>query len=246
MHSLLDQELLNTHLTRAATLLPGPDYLTVLGWIHSILRPRAYVEIGVRNGDSLRAALPGTTCIGIDPAPALQADFPASPMIFEMTSDQFFETVDVSSILNMRPISLAFIDGLHLFEQSLRDFINLEKFAGPESVIAIHDCIPLDDLTSARERTTDFYTGDIWKLPVALREHRPELHISIIRTCPTGLCIVRHLDPSSKVLQSSYQNIVSKYVPIAYSKYLESEGAGTDAVNNSFDSVKACLAAVGI
>src|SRR5947209_3521143 len=109
MHSLLDQELLSTHLSKAATLLPGPDYLAVLGWVHSILRPEVYVEIGVRNGDSLRAALPETTCIGIDPAPALQGNFAASPVIFEMTSHQFFETVDISSLLNTRPISFAFI-----------------------------------------------------------------------------------------------------------------------------------------
>ncbi len=243
MHSLLDPELLSTHQSKAATLLPGPDYLTVLGWIHSMLRPAVYVEIGVRNGDSLRAALPGTTCIGIDPAPALSGDFPAAPTMFEMTSDQFFETVFPGSVLNARPISFAFIDGLHLFEQSLRDFINLEKFASPESVITIHDCIPLDDLTSARERTTDFYTGDIWKLPVALRQYRPDLQISVIRTGPTGLCLVSRLDPVSKALESSYEDIVSKYVPIAYSKYLESEERGRETVENSFDSVKACLAA---
>jgi hypothetical protein len=60
--------------------------------------------------------------------------------------------------------SLAFIDGLHLFEQAFLDFIALEKFARPGSVIMIHDCLPLNRVTADRTRTTDFYTGDVWKL----------------------------------------------------------------------------------
>src|SRR5208283_2381968 len=55
-----DDELLKVHLQQASDALPGPDYYTVLRWIHEVLRPANYVEIGVRQGDSLRAALPDT------------------------------------------------------------------------------------------------------------------------------------------------------------------------------------------
>jgi Methyltransferase domain len=41
---------------------------------------------------------------------------------------------------------MAFIDGLHHFEQVLRDFINVEKRATSEGLIVIHDCIPFDEV----------------------------------------------------------------------------------------------------
>ena len=36
-------------------------------------------------------------------------------------------------------MDLAFIDGLHLFEFSLRDFMNVEKLAHPGSVVVFDD-----------------------------------------------------------------------------------------------------------
>ena len=49
-----DPELCQRHLAEAAERLPGPEYYTVLGWLHEFLRPEVYLEIGVWAGDSLR------------------------------------------------------------------------------------------------------------------------------------------------------------------------------------------------
>ena len=45
-------------------------------------------------------------------------------------------------------MELAFIDGLHLFEQVLRDFINVERHSSPSTVVLLHDCLPLDEATA--------------------------------------------------------------------------------------------------
>ena len=50
----------------------------------------------------------------------------ADATIYELTSDEFFARYDLSELLG-GPVELAFIDGLHLFEQVLRDFVNLER-----------------------------------------------------------------------------------------------------------------------
>ena len=55
-----DDALLQEHLALAASQMPGPDYYSVLRWIHEILRPANYIEIGIRKADSLRLAAPET------------------------------------------------------------------------------------------------------------------------------------------------------------------------------------------
>src|SRR5215831_15245959 len=128
------------HWRQVSRTLPGPDHLTVLRWIRAALQPPNYVEIGVRWGHSLRASSPGTRCIGIDPHPRLIRRPRPNIRIFPMTSDAFFESYNLAEVLEEPHFSLAFIDGLHLFEQAYTDFMNLERFAGPDSVIVLHDC----------------------------------------------------------------------------------------------------------
>jgi hypothetical protein len=45
---------------------------------------------------------------------------------------------------------------LHWFEFALRDFINVEKNANKKSIIAVHDILPKDEITSRRNRETGF------------------------------------------------------------------------------------------
>lgn len=95
------------------------------------------------------------------------------------------------------PIDLVFIDGLHLFEQVLRDIAAVEARCTAESVILVHDCLPIDAVTSSRERTTVVWSGDVWKAIPALRSARPDLRIKTLDVAPTGLGVITGLDPSS-------------------------------------------------
>ncbi len=211
-----DNTLLQQHLALAARLLPGPDYYAVLRWIHEMVTPASYVEIGIRNGDSLRLALDETLCIGIDPQPGIEPPLPVNMRVFPMTSDEFFVREYLPSVLGASTFSLGFIDGLHLFEQALRDFINLERFASPRSILMLHDCLPLDRLTAERTRTTHFYSGDVWKLTMCLKVHRPDLKMTMIRTGPTGLCVVGNLDAASTVLTANYSRYVDEFITMSY------------------------------
>jgi hypothetical protein len=207
----------SAQLAEAARRLPGPGYYVVLRWIHEILEPANYVEIGVRKGVSLRMALEGTRCIGVDPRPMIAQALPAT-RIYELTSDEFFERHDLHDLLG-GPFALAFIDGLHLFEQVLRDFVNLERYSDPSSVILLHDCLPFDEATSRREQTMDFYSGDVWKAALALRRMRPDLEMVTVRTAPTGLCLVRGLDAGSPVLEQELPEIVRTYTDLDFDYY---------------------------
>jgi Methyltransferase domain len=213
-----DTALRDQQLEESKRRLPGPPYYKVLRWIHEALRPANYVEIGIRKGFSLAMALPGTPRIGIDPAPALAKELPDT-RTYVLTSDEFFARHDLGELVS-GPVELAFIDGLHLFEQVLRDFINLERYAASDSVILLHDCLPFDDRTSSREQTTEFYSGDVWKAALALMRVRPDLEMATVRTAPTGLTMVRGLDPESRVLQRDLPELEAAYRELGFDYYL--------------------------
>src|SRR5262249_40226223 len=88
----------------------------------------------------------------------------------------------------------AFIDGCHRFEEALADFLDLERCAASNAVIAIHDTIPLNAKTAARQRTTEFYTGDVWKVVPFLEACRPDLRVITMEVAPTGLTLITRVN----------------------------------------------------
>ena len=52
----------------------------------------------------------------------------------------------------------------------------------------------------------------MWRLILLLRQWRPDLSVEVIDVAPTGLGLIRGLDPSSVVLDENYKNIVEEYL----------------------------------
>ncbi len=210
----INPNFLLAHQGLAAATLPGEDYITILKCFHDWLKPTRYVEIGVETGRSLALAQPPTIAVGIDPTPEISYEFVAPTLIYSMTSDAFFAAYDLLQQVGRSVIDLAFIDGSHLFEQVLKDFINIEKYAASDSVILIHDCLPLDKATSTRIRATHFWSGDTWKIIPCLKAYRPDLTIFTVATPPTGLGVVTNLDPTSTILQDNFEEITTRFIPL--------------------------------
>ncbi|HEX2273123.1 MAG TPA: class I SAM-dependent methyltransferase [Acidimicrobiales bacterium] len=219
------------------------EYYDLLARIHRFLVPRTYVEVGVRNGQSLALACEETACVGIDPAMSITFPLPPATTLFHQTSDDFFATHDLRSVLGGLPVDLAFIDGMHHFEFALRDFVNLERSGERGSVVLVHDCLPLDRQTSTRERTTDVWSGDVWKLVVCLRRYRPDLQVATLDVPPTGMGVVMNLDPRSSALADRFDSLVEEFVPLAYDDVLEPDKAGPlNQVSHDWASVERLLA----
>ena len=51
-------------------------------------------------------------------------------------------------------LDLSFIDGMHLFEYVLRDFMNVERFSRWDTAIVLDDMLPRDVDEAARDRHT--------------------------------------------------------------------------------------------
>jgi hypothetical protein len=201
-------------------VFPGPTYFQHLTWLHELRAPRAYLEIGIREGQSLRLARPPTRAFGVDPAPCLETtEFQADTRIFEVTSDAFFAGRLWCAAGEDIAFDLAFIDGLHVFEQVLTDFINVERHSVRHGVIAIHDTVPLVPISADRNPVAAFWCGDVWKIVPCLERFRPDLTVATIPTAPSGLTIVTGLDPASTVLADRFEAIVREFGELSFASH---------------------------
>ena len=200
------------------------------------MKPSAYLEIGVGLGCSIGLVEPPTVAIGIDPSPRLPATPPPNIKIIQTTSDLFFQLFKVEDLVGTTQFSLAFIDGMHLFEQVLEDLFNLEVYAGPESIIAIHDTIPLNAMSASRQCCTPFYTGDVWKVIPFLTRLRPDLEVVTVPCAPSGLTLIRGFTAvgrRSKISDLAFY--IKSCIPLSY--FVRGENEVGDVLPNEQDAV---------
>lgn len=206
-------------------LVNGQRYLEVLARIEEKVKPELYLEIGSRTGKSLLDRK--CSFVAIDPVFKLGSpDFSTegNMFFFRKTSDSFFESGFLET--NALVPDWAFIDGLHLFENALKDFMNCEKAMSTDGMIIFHDVVPFNgEMTTREESYLEIgtgWTGDVWKVVPVLKRYRPDLKVDVVNSHRTGLCVVSNLDPNSTVLEENFADIVGEFVPIDLAK----EGPG--------------------
>ncbi|MGE0713959.1 MAG: glycosyltransferase 61 family protein [Alphaproteobacteria bacterium] len=168
-------------------------YRAFLERLHRQAAPELYLEIGVRHGHSL--ALARCRSFAIDPDYAITEELNGHVRLFRCTSDAFFARPDVEALFQRRKVDLAFIDGNHLFENAIADFLNVERFAAPGAIVVIDDVLPRNAAEARRTRTTTEWAGDVWRVLPFLARHRPDLLLLPIDASPTGLLLVGNLAP---------------------------------------------------
>ncbi len=211
----------NDRLVMLADALPGANRIrAVQQALDGRVKP-VYLEIGVSKGQAFRR-ITADEKIAVDPAFRLTertrrlADVKARAMhYFEMTSDSFFE--EHAAFLGQRPIDVALIDGLHTYEQVVRDVENTVRYLKDDGVIFLHDCNPALELIGRRAETwEDFvaqqkgplvigiWSGDVWKSIVYLRSLRRDLRVAVLR-CDMGVGVVRKGIPESPLTYTPAQ-----------------------------------------
>src|SRR5207248_8532142 len=136
--------------------------------------------------------------------------------VFRETSDAFFAARDPVVELGGNTVDLAFIDGMHLFEYALRDVMNVAANSSRDARIVLHDTIPFDRQMALRNRETDAWTGDVWKLAPCLRRYCPQLTIVALDTAPTGLTIIGNIDAGDRTLRERYDMLLAEFVPLDF------------------------------
>lgn len=145
-----------------------------------------YLEIGVERGTNfLQIRAPHK--LAVDPhfkIPGGHKDGVGVHYV-ETTSDEFFEK---HSHLIQGKIDVAFIDGLHTYEQALKDVENVLKFLADDGVIVMHDCLPTSEAEACKyehdakshPEFKNAWTGDVYKTIMDLKAHHNDLEVFVV------------------------------------------------------------------
>jgi hypothetical protein len=186
----------------------------LLQGLHESLQPRNYLEIGVSTGRSM--SLSRARSVGVDPAFQIKRELLCDLHLVRATSDEFFAREYPLAHFDEPVADLAFIDGMHLAEYALRDFINTELFTHAASVIVLDDMLPQTVVQADRDfhrpRPNPLWAGDVYKLIDSMRELRPDLVCLEVDTAPTGTVVVLLPDPASTTLLTAYDDLAERYV----------------------------------
>ena len=211
---------------------------------------RRYLEVGVQEG-ILLSKIHSEVAVGVDPQFIVSANIALNKrrcILIQESSDRFFREPELVNLLGGPP-ELSFLDGFHTFEFLLRDFMNTEAIGTTSSLIAMHDCLPLDGVMAIRNfddwrhatvgsTYEGAWTGDVWKVIPALKKYRPDLTLAYLDCPPTGVVCITNLDPSSTVLHDNYMEIVSEYLPIPNTESSISNLYGDIQITNSLDVLR--------
>lgn len=160
---------------------PHPTAARRIERIHYLfeqLSYKTYLEIGVFKGTTfLHLQVPHK--VGVDPNFLFDIESVKneSTVLASMTSDEYFSTLPVGT-----QFDFIYLDGLHVFEQTYRDFCNAVNFTHPKSIIMIDDVLPNDEFSAipdqqkcyqerqARGLTDQRWHGDVYKTVFALHD----------------------------------------------------------------------------
>ena len=113
---------------------------------------KKYLEIGC-DDDASFSKIKIEKKIGVDPF---------SGGTIRDTSNNFFKN-------NKDFFDIIFIDGLHIYDQVIKDINNSLKFLNKDGFILIHDCLPRTKAHQAIPRYRGSWNGDVWKAIVEMR-----------------------------------------------------------------------------
>lgn len=152
-------------------LNPHADRLEVLLRLKQHYGFSKYLEIGT-DQDEIFSQINGCVLkIGVDPA---------AGGTHRMTSDEFFRLNGLKTSSEQLKFDLVLIDGLHAWEQVLRDFVNVLACLEPGGLIVFHDCLPFNERQQLvpRPQPHSFWTGDVWKALFVLRQ-RSDVELAV-------------------------------------------------------------------
>ena len=129
-----------------------PSRIEIIQSIINKNKYQNYLEIGCDKNENF-SKIKIKNKIGVDP---LQGG------TLRMTSDEYFKK-------SKDKFDLIFLDGLHTYEQTIKDINNSLNFINDNGLIIIHDCLPRKIWNQIVPRMYGHWNGDVWKAIVESR-----------------------------------------------------------------------------
>ena len=169
---------------------------------------KSYLEIGVYTGMTFRRVNVEKK-VAVDPD--FQFEIPQDDHEYhECPSDEYFAKADGT-------FDLIFIDGLHHFEQTLRDFDNSVRHSHDKTIWMIDDVYPNDAFSILEDQEECYrlrseagkgrnlsWHGDIFKVAFAIHDLRPEFSFATAKSRNPQMIIWR----SPRTPEKRFENIV--------------------------------------
>ena len=163
---------------------------------------KKYLEIGC-NLDSVFNKI-DIDKVGVDPV---------SGGNFRGTSDDFF-------LKNSDKFDCIFIDGLHVYDQVIKDILNSIKNLNENGVIILHDCLPTSIGHQRVPRTRYNWNGDVWKAVVEARTWKDFDTFTIL--ADQGLSIIKKRNNSDvlNIKDETFKKLKFKFFYDNYKKIM--------------------------
>lgn len=182
---------------RALNVSKGRDLMSIQesqgsDWLNKIVYTffvKSYLEIGIHCGENF-LNVDVSDKVGVDPffGKDYESVISDTCKFYEMKSDNFFQVFADSMLFD-----LIYLDGLHTFEQTLRDFCNSHRCSHEKTIWVIDDTIPSDKFsmmpTQKLAMNTRFketgveswaWHGDVFKVPFVINDFFPEFKFCTI------------------------------------------------------------------
>jgi hypothetical protein len=179
---------------------------------------KTYLEIGVAQGNTFVNATFFDLRHGVDPKPRFDAPAyeSASVQFFEMTSDDFFaDHADLD-----QKYDIIFLDGLHTFEQTFRDFCCSQAHSHDGTIWLIDDVYPTDIFSACPDQRLAYryrerhgipgkaWHGDVFKVVFALHDFFPNLsYRTIVGSGNPQAVVIRRQRPEFAPVFGDFEQI---------------------------------------
>lgn len=183
-----------------------------LAMLHEQFKPRAYLEIGVDQGESLRLADPSKVRVGVDiTLDNLRHNLnEPNTALVECPSALFFSAApDFTDEEGNSTLGLVFIDGSHLIEDVWADYLGVEKLCGPDTIVVFDDVLPNTQHEATREFHEGNWAGDAWKIYFLLMGRRLGLPMALVDYSPCGglVCL-----PGRRTLKDRHNELSPDFI----------------------------------
>ena len=131
-----------------------PTRFEIIQNIIEFKKYKSYLEIGCDRNQSF-SNINIDKRVGVDPVEG---------GTHKMTSDEFF-------LNNNDKFDIIFIDGLHQYEQVIKDVKNSLNCLTKNGIILLHDCLPRTLWNQVYPRINSDWSGDVWKAIVECRTY---------------------------------------------------------------------------